>query len=98
MKMIICSPSRQRGLFLLTLPLIAASLLAVTMLPSAASGKPTPMSASSKVPPTVSLPYTFECPHCNMKITIKTPADWKKDCLTCACGTTNLGCYREKKK
>ena len=98
MKMTPFSPSRQRGLSLLTLPLVAVSLLAVTTTPSFASGKPTQRSAAPKLPPIVSLPYTFECPHCNMKITIKTPADWKKDCLTCACGTTNLGCYHEKKK
>jgi len=33
-----------------------------------------------------------------MNITIKTVADWKKDCLTCACGKTNLGCYHDRKK
>lgn len=83
---------------LLTLPLVAVSLVAGTMVPSNASGKPTPNSAAAKAPPSVTLPYTFECPHCNMKITVKTLADWKKDCQTCACGTTNLGCYHEKKK
>ncbi len=48
--------------------------------------------------PNVQLPYTFTCPHCNMKITIKTQADWTKDCFMCACGETNLGCYNDSQK
>lgn len=48
--------------------------------------------------PAVKLPYTFVCPHCGMKITIKTEADWFKSCMPCPCGTNNLGCYNALKK
>jgi len=82
--------------------LASATILAATMMPSYA-GHPTARkssapAAASQAAPNFPLPYTFTCPHCSMKITIKTPADWNKDCLTCACGVSNLGCYHEKKK
>jgi hypothetical protein len=80
-------------------PLAAMSLLAAMSIPAYAkddAGKPA--KAASQTAPDVTLPYTFKCPHCSMKITIKTPADWNKDCLTCACGVSNLGCYNETKK
>jgi len=48
--------------------------------------------------PDMQLPFTFTCPHCNMKITIKTQADWTKDCFMCACGETNLNCYNDSLK
>jgi hypothetical protein len=48
--------------------------------------------------PDVKLPFTFTCPHCSMKITIKTKDDWKKDCPDCACGVNNLGCYYDSLK
>jgi hypothetical protein len=52
----------------------------------------------SKPIPDVKLPFTFTCPHCSMKITIKTKDDWTKDCPDCACGVNNLGCYYDSLK
>ena len=55
-------------------------------------------SKTSKAIPDVKLPFTFNCQHCQMKITIKTADDWSKSCGPCACGVTNLECYKEPKK
>lgn len=52
---------------------------------------------TAKALPDVKLPFTFTCQHCGLKITIKTVADWSKDCSMCACGVTNLGCYKPPK-
>jgi hypothetical protein len=77
-------------------------LLVVTGMPSSAghhaAAKTTKTATAAKTAPDVTLPYTFTCPHCGMKITIKTAADWNKSCQTCACGKTNLGCYNDIKK
>ena len=83
----------------LLVPLGALALTAA--LPSLSAAAPASSTKTAKaalVAPDVKLPYSFTCPDCGMKITIKTPADWNKDCLTCACNKTNLGCYHDKKK
>ena len=85
----------------LLLPLVALSLVPGLSSPSYAESTKAPAKdakAAKTAAPDVVLPYTFVCPDCGMKITIKTPADWNKDCLTCACNKTNLGCYHDKKK
>ncbi len=109
MKRMRLSQSKNGSRSLLLIPLAAVSLLAVMAIPSYAghhpagksplsAAKPVKPGAASQAAPDVPLPFTFTCPHCSMKITIKTAADWNKDCLTCACGVSNLGCYHEKKK
>ena len=85
----------------LTLLVPVAALALVTGLSAPSFAGHPASGAIAKVahtPPAVALPYTFICPHCGIKITIKTAADWNKDCNSCACGKTNLGCYFEKKK
>jgi len=52
---------------------------------------------AAKTIPDVTYPFTFECQHCSMKITIKTKDDWNKTCNPCACGVTNLDCYKPAK-
>ena len=84
---------------LLLLPVVAAAPFNALPTPSyAAPAVPQKAGKAVLAPPAVTLPFTFKCPDCDMNITIKTVADWKKDCLTCACGKTNLGCYHDRKK
>lgn len=91
---------RKGGRSLWLVPLAVAATLIGGMAPTYAGPvASSPKAAKSKTEaPKVTLPFTFTCPHCSMKITVKTPADWNKDCLTCACGVSNLGCYNETKK
>ena len=88
---------------LLTVAMIG--LLACSLTGADAFGKkvcnPAPKAAAAKTAkttPDVKLPFTFNCQHCQMKITIKTAADWSKDCGPCACGVSNLECYKQPKK
>jgi hypothetical protein len=88
--------------------LIATSVLVALTAAAFGDTKPAPSSPASPPPakaakakpalPDVTLPYTFECPHCGMKIVIKTVDDWNKGCYACACGETNLGCYNDSHK
>ncbi len=88
---------------LLTITMIG--VLACSLNASYASGKKvctpgtkTSAAKTSKALPDVKLPFTFNCQHCQMKITITTAADWSKSCGPCACGVTNLECYKPPKK
>jgi len=74
--------------------LAVAAMIAVAM-PSTSFGA---SSAAPAAAPEVKLPYTFICPHCDMKITVKSKDEWAKSCTPCPCGTTNLGCYKAIKK
>ena len=84
---------------LLLLPMVAATIFSAVPTPSYAAPAAHPKAAKAVSSlPAAALPYTFKCPHCGLNITIKSPADWNKDCMTCACGKSNLGCYRDIKK
>jgi len=82
----------------------AMVVLAITsMTGGAASAKnkkcePSTKTATTATIPDVTLPFTFVCQHCAMKITIKTKEDWSKSCGPCACGVSNLECYKQPKK
>ena len=44
------------------------------------------------------LPVTYVCKHCNIKMTVKNQADYKKKCWVCPCKTTALACKPDDKK
>jgi hypothetical protein len=75
-----------------TCPMCAAKAAMPGAANDAAKGK------GDKPIPDVKYPFSFACPHCTMKITIKTKDDWKKDCPNCACGVNQLGCYYDSLK
>jgi hypothetical protein len=55
-------------------------------------------SSSTRTVPDVTYPFTFTCQHCGMTITVKSKSDWLKSCEQCACGESNLGCYKSSTK
>ncbi len=76
-----------------------------TCAPPPTSGSPAIGSKNSKTArfskysvPDVEYPYSFTCPHCGMKITVVSAADWKNDCSRCVCGLNKLGCYYASKR
>ena len=93
---------RNRSRSLLLVSLAALSFFTLSLPASYAgpvpSGKALKAVKSASGLPSVTLPYTFVCPDCGLKITIKAQADWKKDCPVCACGKTSLSCYHDRKK
>ncbi len=101
MKLNASHTGRNRSRSLLLVPLAALSLLTLALTASYAGpvppGKAAKSAKTTPALPSVTLPYTFVCPDCGLKITIKTAADWKKDCPVCACGKTSLSCYHDIK-
>lgn len=84
-----------------TLHILAIAVVLASGMPAISSFADAPSqpaaSADAKIPD-VKYPFTFVCPHCNMKITVKSKEDWFKHCGPCPCGTNNLGCYKAIKK
>ena len=76
-------------------------LIAGSMNVANASGKkhccPPVATKAAKAIPDVTYPFTFKCDHCGMTITVKSKDDWMKSCEQCACGASNLDCYKPKK-
>lgn len=100
MKLTLFTARRPAGRSFWLVPLAAMVVFTAGVLPSTAAPAASHEAAKSgaaQTAPVVTLPYSFICPHCGLKITIKTASDWNKDCATCACDKTNLGCYHEKK-
>lgn len=87
---------------LMPMMLVAIAVLLPTTISYADNSAPakTTPAATAVVPkgaPDVTYPYTFTCSHCGIKMTVKSPAEWKMGCDACACGMKKSDCAPKKK-